>query len=374
MSVDTLPVPEHCHRLLGLEIEIDALGARSHDFVIPDGWSRIHDASLRNGYEYILSAPLAAGSLLPAVQSFSAVTHGIVYAAKTGSYHVHVSAPDYTAGDVARLCRIYSHFQEAIDQLVADSRKSRARNQYCMPLPPHTEINIDWARTFYTLNDTVSSRSSAKGNRPRCVVNACMLRCDTPSHRSIEFRQQSVTTNLKALYGWALLCAGLVDFCRNAQNTRPFLRGRPSFERFLVMLRRIGRTGSVKGLEEWAQWRVSYLTELPKNLDQSAAMAKMASRPRGLFTVARLLNVNNAVALAWLRLQIQQGNVVTVGNRYQMHHSAVAAGELEIMRRQWATEVSVETQEIASPSTLPQLQISQDSGQGVGDRPATAVV
>lgn len=117
-----LPLPG---TLMGVEVEVDNDG--SHDDIsLPDNyspeWSRKHDGSLSNGYEYVLAAPLKGQGLVDAVYKLyeSPTT---VYRTYTGSTHIHVNMMDGVSVDALRTMVLLSYAFESLLYYVGDNTR-----------------------------------------------------------------------------------------------------------------------------------------------------------------------------------------------------------------------------------------------------------
>jgi len=282
--------------MVGIELELDA--ARGVTLNLPTntpGWQVQSDGSLRNGREMVLNPPLQLPAAVPIVESLCRkLVNFNVH--KTGSQHVHVQAHDYLHSDAFDLVKLYTHFQQVLNHLVG---QSRINNRYCPPYP--RDITQSQLIAKFQLQSQVHGRGSAKSARVYSVVNCAMLRCIEPTHRTVEFRQGSVSKRAICVAGWATLMVALVDIAKDDKEfiasidlrARP-LALRPLFEQFLGVLERHERRIGATGLKTWAQWRYEYLHGTPTIAHARKLSEALIGGPKGLFGISKLLDTNLA--------------------------------------------------------------------------------
>ena len=88
-DVDVWPLPD---QLTGVEIEAERTPGAVFPNQTPDMWSEHGDGSLRNGVEYVLSAPLAGKELSYAIDTF--YSNVSVERWPTSSTHIHIDMRD----------------------------------------------------------------------------------------------------------------------------------------------------------------------------------------------------------------------------------------------------------------------------------------
>jgi len=274
-------------RLVGLEVELDSCGTEFRAPRCPEGWVEKSDGSLRNGREYVMEPPVPFNQCAPVIKDFSqAVETARTNIGKRGGLHVHVQAGDVTTENAYTLVRIYSHYQDVINKLLAPSRTN---NSYC---PPYTQgISKAQMVSMFSLNTAAENRYQAKSTRTYSVVNLAMLRCREPSHRSLEFRQGSSSSRFENLYGWTAFVCALTEISKldiyRTVIARPGTR--VELTRLLQAWER--RTGC-SGVSKWVNWRWAYMNARPTPALIDKAVSTVANTPHGIFHIGRQLNIN----------------------------------------------------------------------------------
>jgi hypothetical protein len=298
-------------RLIGLELEYDS---GSMTFRAPDsipGWAIKYDGSLSNGREFVLEPAVSVSNLKATVKTFCEAFDPIrIGLTQRGGYHVHVQAHDYTITSAVNLARLYTHHQASINSLLA---KSRVNNRYCVPFSPTEAADIS---ANFQLDSPANSRSEAKGARITKVINFAMLRCTDPAARSVEFRQGSPSKRFVNIYGWAMFCAALTEFCRNTREVNNWLLKPNAFQNFLELITCIEERVGIEHLRSWIEWRHAAMnpTVTPELVQK--VVAAVGSRPMGLFTLATKTNENYPTVKAVVNEAIKQGLLTIRGNKY----------------------------------------------------------
>lgn len=322
------PIPSYpSTRLLGCELELD-LG-RTQDRAtfprVPQGWAQHCDGSLTNGTEIVLEPPVTLVDALPRVKEFSEV-YSHVNTLKTGGFHVHVQCADWGGAGLKRnsgnLARLYHHFQEQINCLLG---KSRHNNRYCPPYE-HRVTDAEIVAMF-RLDSAATTRESAKSARCYSVVNFAMARCTTPAHRSIEFRQGSITKRFECIVGWMTFCLAMVDIA-GKPDFQSWLALPATWDRFCAMLRDQERAVGAEHLVEWVKWRKDYLNEPATPELVEKACECMGTAPRGVFHVSRKLDINLALTERVLEAAVSAGKLTKSGTKYQASFRARAEADL----------------------------------------------
>lgn len=113
-------------QLVGLELEVDQDSATASRTVFPENfrpqWTQKRDGSLNNGYEYVLSTPLADQQLVDAVyQLFSGNT--CVHRTYTGSTHIHLNMLDGTTLENLQALALLTYAMEGLLYYVGDNSR-----------------------------------------------------------------------------------------------------------------------------------------------------------------------------------------------------------------------------------------------------------
>jgi hypothetical protein len=358
------PTPTyHSNRLVGIELEIDIghnpRAPRQASDVIPSvrGWKKQYDGSLGNGQELVLDPPKTLDTAMELVDNLCSQLLEL-NVRKSGGLHVHVAVPDYTHEDATNLVKLYTHFQPVINKLVG---QSRVHNTYC-PAYTQAQLNTAFLVQHFSLNRPAQNRGEAKGSRRYSVVNLAMMRCTNPNHRTVEFRQGSVSKRAVCVGGWATLMTALVDMARRDWATSD-LNGTGTLEKLLEMLKiQELATGSTK-VAEWVQWRYDYLNADPTNdlIDKLMDFVK-GGRTVGIYGTSRALDINLAMALKVLQLATNRGLIRQDQGvqRWRASYEGVAAADLEMLktvarRPQPAAPATVTTADAMLPVAHPPL-------------------
>lgn len=354
---DTPPIPYYpSRRLIGLELEY-AAGSNGvyHRPDVPNGWLAKSDGSLHNGgEEFVLEPPLPLVEALPAVEEFSkASIKAKTYLAKLGGYHIHVQVHDLSIEDATRVVQLYWRFQDQIDMLCGQSRRSKpVPNEYALPFDVDhmpTEPELD---DMFQLSYPAANRPDAKRSRQKRVVNLAMMRCSNLLHRSIEFRQPSPSKLTVNIYGWACFACGLVEIAKHKKFCNVFIKSRQaSWPKFLALCRRIERVTGARQLVEWVTWRKNYLAVQPDQEKLDKLYSGLVDKAHGLFYISRRLNVNLAVASALVANEVAKGRlVVEAPGKWRVRYDAVAPRDLKIIMKRWGREDQAQAQLAAAPA------------------------
>jgi hypothetical protein len=290
----------------------------SAEFRAPENipnWQAKYDGSLNNGREFVLEPAVAYNDILPHVNTFSDAFDPIkIGLTSRGGYHVHVQVADYTYTHAYQLARIYTHFQEVINQLLA---KSRANNRFCPPyqLDELTEANLV---EEFELNRPATNRSSAKNSRTYRTINFAMMRCSNPAHRSVEFRQGSPSKRFANIYGWATLVVALTEMATDNQAYALATQLNPDLEGFLTLLQHWENRVSARNLVRWVQWRHEIMNQAPTTEMVDKLLGYLSNGSHGLFSIATHLDINYPTATRLLEHAIRDAKVQRVGNRYRL--------------------------------------------------------
>jgi hypothetical protein len=342
-----LPIPHYpSRRLVGLEVELDAVSAAFHQPQIPQGWEEKGDLSLQNGREYILEPPQPIVEAKTAIEAFSdAVTKAKMHVCKTGGLHIHVQVHDITTDDATRLCQIYWRYQDCIDLLVGPSRRTKPTpNTNCTPFL--TKPSRDYLERVFQLNLPAPNRMEAKKSRQKHGVNLAMMRCSNPLHRSIEFRQPSPSKHLVNLYGWACFTVALVEFARidehNANNGKrektieKYIKAKGNWRNFLALCKRMEIDAGADKLLAWVKWRRDYLNSLPSSEKIQKLYRCLLGKAHGIHYIARKLNINLAVARKLIDSEVSKGRLIEeVPLKYRVQYESVAPLDLKAIIKVW---------------------------------------
>jgi hypothetical protein len=279
------------NRKIGVEMEVDPGCNGPRVSVDVTGWEAKGDGSLsHNGREFVMNPPKKLPEAHAVIKDLCSKLVDIKVH-KSGSIHVHVQVADYTHDDAYHLVKLYTHFQSVIDSLVG---RSRHNNHFCPAYPK--SITKSGLISKFRLNDSACNRSFAKGARQFSVANLAMMRCSTPSHRTIEFRQGSVSKKAICVIGWATFLVCLTDMALYVDTTT---LSRPTLPHLLDLIKAHELRVGSKGVADWVQWRHDYLNAEPTEEMIQLLMTKVGKKC-GIYSVSQALNTNLAVAKALL--------------------------------------------------------------------------
>jgi hypothetical protein len=112
--------------------------------------------------------------------------------------HVHHDARDLTPDQLAGLLSFYIENQTVIDQLLAPSRRSNRRNQWCQPWEGNEKAEV--------IRRAKEEGSFQYFDRYR-TINVTSY----PKYGSIEFRQHQGTLNLRKIMAWVTFGQAVVE-------------------------------------------------------------------------------------------------------------------------------------------------------------------
>ena len=165
-----------------------------------------------------------------------------------------------------------------------------------------------------------------------------MVRCSTPSQRSIEFRQASPSRNYDVIYGWTALMA-LLTHAASAKVDGTLSYELPtsavSVEMFCAWIRQIETQLEWSGISEWVAWRDDHLNAKPTPEMKTALLELLRSGSKGLYGIASTMNVNYSRVKIMVDDMIQEGSIVqTASNslRYRLANAAVTDYDTELAR------------------------------------------
>lgn len=188
------PLPSE---LIGLEIEVEEL---DRNVSLAPHWTQHQDGSLRNGTEFVLSAPTGGRTLTEAINSFFNAGLSYTISPRT-SIHVHINASDNMTVDQFRNMFVIMYLIEpAVFRWADENRKWCG---YCSPLTDLTP-----SRIINILND---SRDEIRfvhavrgdGNSDRYYgFNVSAYH----RHGTVEFRYFPCTTERERVVDWIKFC------------------------------------------------------------------------------------------------------------------------------------------------------------------------
>lgn len=345
MQEAPLPVYEST-RLIGLELEYDSGSAEFRSPESVPNWVEKYDGSLHNGREFVLEPAEPYNSLMPHVKAFTDAFDQIkIGLTSRGGYHVHVQVGDYTYQHAYQLARIYTHFQEVINQLLA---KSRANNRFCQPYRLDQLTQAGLVEEF-ELDVLAGNRSQAKNSRTYRTINFAMMRCQNPQHRSVEFRQGSPSKRFANIYGWATLVTALTEMATDEQTYALSTQLNPDLEGFLTLLTHWENRVSARNLVKWVQWRHEIMNQAPTPDMVSRLLAYLSSGSHGLFSIATHLDINYPTATKLLEHLMRDSQVQRVGNRYRLARVSDDLAQEDLVRLRQAAQLR-EAQNATEPS------------------------
>lgn len=184
-------------QLVGVEVEVDretVLSTTMPDNYGPE-WVRKHDGSLRDGYEFILAAPLKGKSLVDSVYKlYEEPTQ--VHRTYTGSTHIHLNMLDDTSFDALRVLTLISYAFESVLYHAGD-----ATRQWCGYASRLTSAPAQILETV--LNESNAHNfSNAINNTGRYYgLNLAALM----KYGTVEFRYFPTATTAEELLRWVNL-------------------------------------------------------------------------------------------------------------------------------------------------------------------------
>ena len=144
-----------------------------------------------------------------------------------------------------------------------------------------------------------------------------MLRCETPEHRSIEFRQGSPSKRFANIFGWATFVTALTDMARDPDLVEMALECRKTLDGLLEVVAEWEQRHGCQNLGAWLKWRHDIMNQEPTPEMMQALLAYMTV-PRGLFSIATHLNINYPTVLRLVEKAVNDGLLISAGrNRYR---------------------------------------------------------
>lgn len=351
------PIPSYPgNRLVGVELEFDAGGARFNMPDLPKGWEWQYDGSLANGREFVLKQPLCYDKLVEKVKSLSqALSKANVYSRKTGGFHVHVQINDYTLEDCARLAELYRLFQPAINKLVA---KSRIRNYFCRPFVD--EVTPRKLSNMFELGISARCRGEARRSRQTMVINFAMFRCRNPRSRTAEFRQGSISKRTDCITGWVAFTLALTDAARNLDIFNAAKKLRKTVSGLKQLMRLVEKATGATRLADWVEWRASYLAAKPTPEMINLAVESLKGKDwHGIFYVAKKLNVHNELARKVLQAALDKKLLEERRGRFRASQASLPAS-------------SPHSHQATAPAPQGQLQVDSTPASAARVQPCPA--
>lgn len=135
-----LPLP---NQLVGLELEVDQERNSSNRTVMPSSyrpeWTRKSDGSLNDGYEFVLTGPLAGQTLVQAIHKlYSGDTE--VHRTYTGSTHIHLNMLDGTTLENLQALALLTYAMEGLLYYVGDNSRQWCGYANRMTGAPHVVL------------------------------------------------------------------------------------------------------------------------------------------------------------------------------------------------------------------------------------------
>lgn len=239
----------------------------THEVV--DVWKIVTDSSITFPGIELVSPPLTRSSMHTQLRKVSAALQAANCAVdKSCGFHVHHQVSDLLGQDLWRLYRLYFHFEDVLDRLMA---RSRTNNTYCRKLwipasPWHPALRRDSSWTSFIgwmcacQNGWVLGRSESIGgvagggssNRLQRYAKLNFQSLDT--YGTAEFRQHQGTLNARKMAMWVDLTQRLVERCKHPLNWQMrHLVGRSTdLDRLLREL------GIEEWMPQWGYWQERY--------------------------------------------------------------------------------------------------------------------
>lgn len=184
----------------GIQAKGVRINAEAYNHMVRNYWKIVGDSSVRNtsrrpAYEHfrpmeIVSPPLIGDD---GIGQIGLVCGTLVELRTqvnlTTGLHVHHDASDITPDVARRLLLNYGHAQQAIDRILAPSRRSSSSPFYCMPW---NEYEMRMAQQRSTINEMANVANRYK------TVNLHAY----AAHGTIEFRQHQGTVEFPKIVRW----------------------------------------------------------------------------------------------------------------------------------------------------------------------------
>lgn len=216
--------------LMGVELEVDTDSATSAIFPDPDNikpeWVRKHDGSLANGYEYVLSTPLAGNRLLGAIAKLWSgnVEYHRTY---TGSTHIHIDMTDGVTVEQLQTMALMVYVLEDVLYGVGDaSRKWCGYANKLASAPREVIANILALSDKRKFQSTITSASRYYGFNMRALIK----------YGSVEFRYFPTAESPEELISWIKLVQLFKKAAMSVGSIASFtrwFRSKEAFSRFI---------------------------------------------------------------------------------------------------------------------------------------------
>ena len=126
---------------------------------------------------------------------------------KSCGLHVHFGAKDFTIAQWSRIIRNYAALEEIIDSFMPASRRGN-ENRYCKSIKNAARrLENSPANSMYDIRDAFNDDRYHKVN----VMSYS-------SHKTIEFRQHSGTTDFKKIENWINFLRNLIEYSINNES------------------------------------------------------------------------------------------------------------------------------------------------------------
>jgi len=216
-------------RNAGLDCEIEGYNheTRAH-------WKVVSDASVPDGFEVVSPVLEGEQGFAQVKKALDALNAAQSRVDRRTGLHVHASASDLTAAEIATVVRRYAKFEDEIDAWMAPSRRGDA-NRFCRSVKSFlTSGNV----TRKLASGSVREVCDAFGTRYSKVNLEAWRR-----HRTIEFRQHGGTVESEKALAWIRFGLGFIEESRrvaHGTNTEALIPTNSKMATVMSMLSRMG--------------------------------------------------------------------------------------------------------------------------------------
>lgn len=220
-------------RYLAVELEIAKIDPRKAREVesMADDWELaiVEDGSLPNtGFE-INSRPAQGDEFCKQAEEIGAALKAArAEVSAACGYHVHIDARDFSHWDLRKLVKLYARVEDALFSLVSPSRQD---NHYCEKCGPDMaeklankspRDRLAVYRSVYGRNGKIrKGEIEGKKHDKYNSVRYAALNLHSWFYRgTVECRLHHGTADPKKVICWALLWAGILDYCKKTTELK----------------------------------------------------------------------------------------------------------------------------------------------------------
>ncbi len=181
-------------RAKGIDCEIEGYNHRTRDH-----WKIVYDASVRHESLELVSPPLKGAMLFNELHKVTEALEEVgAKVDKSCGLHIHHDFNDATLDTFKNLYGIFARYEDAIDELVAPSRRGM-HNRFCES-PRINLQQLEQADSIREITDSIYSDRYIK-------LNAQSYR----RHGTIEFRNHQGTVEYEKIANWIIFTQMMVE-------------------------------------------------------------------------------------------------------------------------------------------------------------------